>query len=129
MVWGKCQASRGQVSQDQEVGPGASGLGRAGTHAVVGTHGVEGIGTAHKERGFVPKKQHLYKISTLALGWGGKTEAMVGVVTGVGVPSIEGWRGCGAGPGMWAWPGLGPHRGLKGDWIFQVTEEPTKAQK
>lgn len=81
-VWGKGWASAGQVSPDREVGPGAPGLGRAGTHTVVGTDGVEGIGTAHKERGFVPKKQHLYKISTLALGLVGgmgKTEAMVGV--------------------------------------------------
>lgn len=80
------------MSQDQEVGPGAPGLGRAGTHTVVGTDGVEGIGTAHKERGFVPKKQHLYKISTLALGLVGgvgKTEAMVGVAPGVGVPYVE----------------------------------------
>lgn len=31
------------------------GLQRAGTHAVVGTHGVEGIGTTHEEGGFIPK--------------------------------------------------------------------------
>lgn len=42
-------ASGGQVSKVPGVGPGAE------THAVVGTHGVEGIGTAHKERGFISK--------------------------------------------------------------------------
>lgn len=48
---------------------------------------------------------------------------------GVGVASVEGGVGCRVGPRVWAWPGLGPHQGLKWDWIFQGTEEPATAQE
>lgn len=56
------------MSQGLGVGPGAAGTWRADTHAVVGAQGVEGVGTAHEKGGLVPKQQHLYKVSTLALG-------------------------------------------------------------
>lgn len=84
------------MSKDLEAGPGA-----AETHTVVGAQWVEGVGTAHKKGGLVPQEQHLYKVSTLALGWGGKREVWSCWVAG-------GWGGArqccgpqwGGGPGQ-----------------------------
>ena len=56
MAWGNRHDQQGAGEQrGADVKPGRAGLRRAVTHAVVGTHGVEGIGTTHEESGFVPK--------------------------------------------------------------------------
>lgn len=53
------------------------GLGRAETHTVIGTDGIERIGAAHEERGLVTKQEHLDKVPAFTLRWGRRKEVHV----------------------------------------------------
>lgn len=75
----RAQPEAGRGQRAPEGGCGAARPPAAETHAVVGADRVEGVGTAHEKRGCVSKQQHLYKVSALALRWGGEREGEVGV--------------------------------------------------